>query len=284
MAGKKRPDPGPLPESPFLRYTTRLVSNNPLTQKEGRLNRKKLWILALVVAAALAPQNAFAVSAVAQQVQGEVSVAKAAAPETWNAITQDTALESGDSIKTGQGSCTLVYSDQATFNVDANTTLTVEQRTDAQDIKLLLGKIKGKVNKQNAEQPFMVTTPAAVATVRGTEVDFGFNEEGQLTVDLHNGNIQVVNEDAQMTLDLGGNKSVQIQYNKDANTLRIKNECGSDGVIKFNLLGTEYSGSPCEEKVIDLSTSDQGTQIPGTPNNPGDPEQPDEGRKATDTL
>ena len=84
----------------------------------------------------------------------------------------------------------------------------IEERADAQDIKLLLGKIKGKVNKQNAAQPFVVTTPAAVATVRGTEVDFGFNAEGQLTVDLHNGNIGLVNDAAEMNLDLGGNKLV----------------------------------------------------------------------------
>jgi len=240
---------------------------------------KSLRVLALASFAAFMPQNAFALSAVVSQIQGEVLVQKAGVAEPWNTITQDTALQSGDSVKTRAGSCLLVYSDQATFSVDQNTTLTLEERADAQDIKLLLGKIKGKVTKQKAEQPFVVTTPAAVSTVRGTEVDFAFNDQGQLTVDLHNGQIQVVNEDAQMQLDLDGNKSITIQYDKEANILRIKNECGSDGPVKFNVLGAEYSENPCEEKEVDLSTSEQGTTVPDINNNPDRLENLDEGRE-----
>jgi len=238
------------------------------------------WILALAAFSSLVPQNAYAVSAAAQQVQGEVLVAKAATPDTWAPITADTQLESGDSVKTRNGSCVLVYSDQATFNVEANTTLTVEERTDAQDIKLLLGKIKGKVNHQNATQPFVVTTPAAVATVRGTEVDFGFDEQGQLTVDLHNGNIQVVNDAAEMKLDLDGKKSISILYDKEANTIRVANGCGSDGSVSFNVLGSSYSAKPCETKDVDLSTAEEGTTIPDTnTNEPENLENPDEGRQ-----
>lgn len=232
-----------------------------------------LFVLALTALTFLAPQNAFALSAVASQIQGEVLVQKAGAVDSWNAITQDTALASGDSIKTRAGSCVLVYSDQATFSVDANTSLTLEERADAQDIKLLLGKIKGKVNKQNAVQPFVVTTPAAVATVRGTEVDFAFNDQGQLTVDLHTGAIQVVNDAAEMKLDLDGKKSITIFYDKEANILRVKNECGSDGPVKFSVLGAEYSGNPCDEKEVALSTSEQGTTIPELEDNTEGPEE-----------
>lgn len=243
----------------------RLLTNFPM-----------LFFAALVT---FVPQNAYALSAVAQQIQGEVLVQKAGDVENWTAVTTDTALSNGDSIRTRAGSCSLVYSDQATFNVEANTTLTVEERPDAQDIKLLLGKIKGKVNKQNAAQPFIVTTPAAVATVRGTEVDFGFNEEGQLTVDLHNGKIEVVNDDTELKIDLDGKKSITIKYDKEAGLIRIKNECGSDGVVKFNLLGTEYAENPCDEQEISLSTAEQGTGTPDTNNTPDSPENPDLGRE-----
>ena len=238
------------------------------------------WILALASFAALVPQNAYAVSATAQQVTGEVLVAKAATPDTWEAITADTVLASGDSIKTRTGTCSLVYSDQATFAVEANTTLTLEERADAEDIKLLLGKIKGKVNHQNATQPFVVTTPAAVATVRGTEVDFGFNDQGELTVDLHNGNIQVVNDAAELQLDLGGKKTIKVKYDKEANAIHILNNCDSDGDITFNVLGADYTAKPCESKDVDLSTAEEGTQIPKTnTNDPEDLENPDEGRE-----
>ena len=249
-----------------------------------KTTHQAFWTLALVSLAMLAPQNAYAVSAMAQQISGEVLVAKASAPETWAPITADTALATGDSVKTNAGSCSIVYSDQATFTMQANTTLTLEDRTDAQNINLLLGKIVGKVNHDKATQPFVVTTPAAVATVRGTQVDFTFNEKGELIVDLDDGNIQAVNEDAEMTIDLGGNKSITIYYDKEANVIRIKNECSSDGVVKFSVLGTEYSENPCDEKEISLSTAEPGSDVPDTDENPDDLDNPDEGRRATDQL
>lgn len=239
---------------------------------------KSFWTLAVAAGALLLSPNAYAVSAVAQQIQGEVLVQKAGSQD-WNAVTTDTQLASGDSIRTREGSCSLVYADQATFTVEANTTLTVQETAEKNDISLLLGKIKGQVNKEKVQQPFVVTTPAAVATVRGTNVDFAFNEEGQLTVDLHNGAIQVINEDVDMKLDLDGKKSITVKYDKEANVIRIKNECGSDGEVKFSLLGSEYAQAPCEEKEIDLSTAEQGTNIPGLDNDPDNLENPDEGRE-----
>ena len=228
---------------------------------------KSLCLLAL---AAFLSQNAYALSASANKVQGEVMVLKAGAAEgAWTAITQDTALANGDSLKTGKGTCTLAYSDQATFDLQENTNLTLQEKPEAQDINLLLGKIRGKVNHQNAKQPFEVVTPAAVATVRGTEVDFGFNDQGQFTADLHNGNIQIINEDAELKLDLDGKKSITVKYDKDANTIRIKNECTSDGPVKFNVLGTEYAESPCDEKEVSLSTAEKGNDVPGTDLNQG---------------
>ena len=246
-----------------------------------KLFSQKFCILAVAGFAMLVSQNAYAVSAAVQQVTGEVLVAKAADPDTWATITGDTELASGDSVKTRTGTCSIVYTDQAAFAVEPNTLLTIEERTDAEDIKLLLGKIKGKVDHQNATQPFVVTTPAAVATVRGTEVDFSFNDEGELTVDLHNGNIQVVNDAAEMNVDLGGKKSISIKYDKEANTIHVKNSCDSDGQVTFNVLGSAYATSPCDEKEVNLSTAEEGTQIPQDkkedeeqPENPDDLREP----------
>ncbi len=247
--------------------------------------KKHFWILGLASFMALAPQSAYALSAVAQQIQGEVLVHKTTDTlDSWTAVTQDTVLASGDSIKTRKGTCALVYSDQATFAMEENTSVTLEETPTAQDLKLLLGKIKGKVNHQNATQPFEVVTPAAVATVRGTEVDFGFNDQGQLTVDLHNGKIQVINDDADMKLDLDGKKSITVQYDKEANVIRIKNECGSDGVVKFNMLGIEYAENPCEEKEISLATAENVNGTADTNNNSGDVENPETLRPPTTQI
>lgn len=241
---------------------------------------KHFWVVALVALTLVAPQQAYALSVAVQQVQGEVSVQKAgAAADAWQIITADAVLESGDSLKTTNGTCALVYSDQATFLVEANTSLTIEERPTAQDIKLLLGKIKGKIDKNRAEQPFTVTTPAAVASVRGTEVDFSFNDEGDLAVDLHNGKIDVINDDAEMKLELEGKKSITVKFDKEANLIRVKNDCGSDGPVTFSVLGASYSGNPCEEKEVTLSTSSEGQTVPETDPTQIITENIDEGRE-----
>ena len=126
----------------------------------SQLVKKNFWILALACLLAAAPQNAYALSAVAQQIQGDVMMHKAADPaDAWQPVAQDTTLASGDSIKTGKGTCSLVYSDQATFTMEENTSLTVEEMGGAQDLRLLLGKIKGKVNHEKATQPLKWSRP-----------------------------------------------------------------------------------------------------------------------------
>jgi hypothetical protein len=245
----------------------------------------KAVILSAMIAVFLgiAPQNAQALTAVAQNIQGDVLLHKAGTgPDVWEAIKADTPLNTGDSIKTRKGSCVLVYSDQATFAMQENTALSVEEKADAQDIKLDIGKILGKVNKDKVTKPFQVVTPAAVAAVRGTEVDFGFNDQGQMTVDLHNGKIQVLNDQAQMKLDLAGKKQITVKYDKVTNIISLQNDCSSDGVLTFSVLGTEYSVKPCEEHTVDLATATGPNGPPNTnTDDPGkkDPNDPNEGRE-----
>jgi hypothetical protein len=230
----------------------------------------------------LAPQNAHALSAVAQKVQGDVLVHKVGTdPDTWTAIQADTVLNSGDSIKTRKGSCVLAYSDQATFELQENTSLTVTEKTDSQDIDLAIGKILGKVNHAKVTKPFQVSTPAAVAAVRGTEVDFGFNNEGQMTVDLHNGTIQMVNDQVQLTLSLSGSKQITIKYDKELGTFLVHNDAGSNGPITFSVLGKQYTVNPGQDQTVEITTATGPHGPPGTDtNDPGkDPNDPNDGRE-----
>ncbi len=223
---------------------------------------------------------AYAVSASVGSISGEVMLHKASAPtDSWEALKQDSPLDSGDTIKTQKGTCVISYTDQASFTLEENTTLTITEQTDAQDLMLLLGKIKGKVNKQKAEQPFRVNTPAAVATVRGTEVDFSFNDKGELLVDLHNGKIQVVNDIAELKLDLEGKKSITVHYDDELNKIRLRNECGSEGSVSFSILGADYAASPCEETEVELSTAGGEDQNVQTNGNQDTYENIDEGRE-----
>lgn len=228
----------------------------------------------------LLTQPVYAVSASVGSISGEVMLHKASAPaDSWEALKQDSPLDNGDTIKTLKGTCVVSYTDQASFALDENTVLTITENTDAQDLMLLLGKIKGKVNKQKSEQPFRVNTPAAVATVRGTEVDFSFNDKGELLVDLHNGKIQVVNDIAELNLDLEGKKSITVHFDDELNKIRLRNECGSEGPVTFSILGADYAAKPCEETEVELATAageDQGAQVNGDPDNY---ENLDEGRE-----
>ena len=122
-------------------------------------------------------------------------------------------------------------------------------------------------------KPFQVVTPTAVGAVRGTDVDFAFNEDGQLTIDLHDGNVLVYNDEAGMKLDLAGGNKVTIKYDAAGGILKIQNDCSSKGIVTFSVLGTEYAESPCEEREVNLSTAEGEAGTPGTP--PGDdPENP----------
>lgn len=211
--------------------------------------------------------------------QGEVMLHKAgAAADAWTPVQGSMAVDNGDSVKTMNGTCNLVYGDQATFAVQNNTTLEVNETSESQDIGLKLGNIQGKVNKDKVTKPFQVVTPTAVAAVRGTEVDFGFNENGELTVDLHNGTILVYNEDEdkKMEIPLEGNKTLVITYDKENGTIKVKNECSSDGKIEFSVLGQNYVENPCDEVTINLETAEGPGGPPGTGGD-DDSEQVDEG-------
>lgn len=224
--------------------------------------------------AAVFPLQAATVSSV----QGEVSVHRAGtAEDAWEALADGAEVKAGDSVKTQNGGCTLVYGEQGEFAVDPQTTLEVRENDKTQDLALSLGKVRGKINKEKVLKPFQVITPTAVAAIRGTVIDVGYTADGVFAVDLHNGKIQVLNEDLDLAFDLEGSKQIRIKYLKDLNKLTISNECGSDGSIIFNMLGIEHTANPCDSKEIDLSTAADEKTLPDTPQN-NDGENPDEGR------
>lgn len=239
-------------------------------QNKSRQFVSRLLGLTLAVVALVAPSVALA--ATVDQPQGEVWLHKAGtAEDLWTAVMGTEQLSDGDSVKTQNGTCTLTYSDEASFQVQNNTVFVVKETATSQDIALASGWLKGKVNKEKATKTFQVVTPTAVAAVRGTEVDFGFNENGELTVDLHNGSILVYNEDEdkKMEIPVSGSKKIIVTYDKETGVIKVKNECSSDGKIEFNVLGTTYAENPCEEVTINLETA-SGTDGPPSVDGSGD--------------
>ncbi len=239
---------------------------------------KKHAFLGLIVSLALfTPLSAHAQQvATIEEVQGEVLLHTAgAAADAWTPITKNISLNNGDSVKTQKGSCALVYGDQGTFRLDPNTTITVQDKTDTKDILLDLGKLKAKVNKEKVIKPFQVVTPTAVGAVRGTDVSFDFNDKGQLTIQLENGNVQVYNDELELNTVLIDKKTIIVQYDQETGILRIQNDCSSDGKVVFSVQGTEYAENPCDPaQEIKLETAGTGNP-PTDVIPPGNPEPPD---------
>jgi hypothetical protein len=224
-----------------------------------------------------APARASA--AAVEQIKGEVFLQLAgSAPEAWIPVNQARPLTSGDSIRTGaNGTCAVVYADQATIRLDPNTTITIQDSLETQDILLRLGNIRANVNSQKAVKPFHFVTPTAISAVRGTNVDFGFNEDGLLTIDLHNGNVLVFNDEKELEFELGGGKKVAIYYDYATGALQFKNDCVSSGDVEFIFRGKTYTTKPCDEILTEVATAAGGDEFPNTPTDDDSELVPDEG-------
>jgi hypothetical protein len=218
----------------------------------------------LALALAFAPQ-ALAADAKLSQVTGEVLVRPAgSADDAWQAVTTERMLVSGDSVKTRNGSATLTYADEATFTIQPFTALSI-QTGETENINLELGKLFGKVDHAKATKPFQVITPAAVAAIRGTDVNFDFDDQGNLTVDLQNGGpVQVLNEKAALDMSLAEGRKIWLNWDNESGILTFKNSCESKGDVSVSVLGSETVLKPCEEKTFTNDTAAGPQELPET--------------------
>ncbi len=257
------------------------------------LNKATRFFVLSALAAGLSQMVYAAPVATLENLQGEVFLHSADdAADAWKLINQNTPVNSGDAVKTKNGSCSLVFGEQASFKVEPNTSFIVKDEPESQDIELSIGNLQGKVDKEKVSKPFQVVTSAAVAAIRGTDVDFGFNENGELTVDLHDkGPVQVFNNDAEMSFELEGQKKAKVKYDaengtldlcygvdkifkhekdKDGNPLPDANQpaggCGFTGSIAVKVKDKEYNVNACDCQELDLGeeTAAGLNDIPGT--------------------
>lgn len=198
-------------------------------------------------------------------VSGEVYVqSQDADADQWTPAATNMELASGDTLKTAKGTCAIVYGDSATVQVAENTTLEIIEQEDTQDVNLLLGNISANVDHDRTVKPFQFITATAVSAVRGTQVDFGFDEDGLLTIDLKNGDLLVFNDDEELVLDLTGGNKVSIYYDYATGSLSFKNSCESGGDVEFLFRGKVYTTKPCEEITTDLETATGQNAVPST--------------------
>ncbi len=131
-------------------------------------------IFGLLLTLMLIPQ-AWAATASLQNIQGEVLILKHGTKD-WATAKDAEALEAGDKIKTGAHSSVDIQMDKGLVSLGEKTEFGLKELEFSDDqlkasLELTLGKLKAKVEKLKEGSQFKITTPTAVASVRGTLFD-----------------------------------------------------------------------------------------------------------------
>lgn len=143
-------------------------------------------LLLLSISIAMAQEAGRIVSVV-----GRVEILRA---QQWQPVGLRDVLVPGDVVRTGSGSrAAILLSDEVQIKVNANSTLEITEvmsppgkaaRAAAGPLQTILNLLKGEVWSRSRGRPLQIRTPAATATIRGTEFDLaiGPNDESRLAV------------------------------------------------------------------------------------------------------
>lgn len=118
-------------------------------------------------------------------------------------VAKDVPLElgPGDSLRTGaKAKATVAFDDGSRIEMAENGFFTLDNATAQQsEMSLDLGKLRAFIKKLGARR-FMVRTPTAVCSVRGTEFAVDVQQGGKTTVDLYKGLLGVEDRRGQQIL------------------------------------------------------------------------------------
>lgn len=114
----------------------------------------------------------------------------------WLVTKPATQLETKDQLKTGEKSVAVVrFIDGSTLRVRENTIITIfadkRERGLIKNTKIDIGKMRFDVEKQQQEDEFIITTPTAVATIRGTSGFVNVDEDGQTLLVVETGVVDI---------------------------------------------------------------------------------------------
>ncbi len=114
----------------------------------------------------------------------------------WNITLPATELENNDQLMTGDRSLAVLrFIDGSSLRVRENTIITVyanrKERGLIKTTKMELGKMRFDVEKQHEEDEFIITTPTAVATIRGTSGIIEVLDDGQTLLVVESGVVEV---------------------------------------------------------------------------------------------
>jgi hypothetical protein len=128
-----------------------------------------------------------------ESVRAKVEV-KSANGTDWKAAKTNTTLSTADTIRTGSRSTARVrLADGSKILLLQNSQAELENLSTVQKaIKLIRGRVRAVVKRLNANSEFKIKTPIGVASVRGTEFEVEFVEDGgNMFVDVLSGQVGV---------------------------------------------------------------------------------------------
>lgn len=143
---------------------------------------------------------------------GSVQVTLAGGAATDAVIDQD--LPNGAKIKTGaDGSASIKLDDGTVITMSANSEMQISpysrKSSKKNSILLFLGSIWSKVTKSfDGKISYVVSTPNAVAGVRGTEFGVTVADDGAARVQVKEGVVGVGEEEAELNKDLKANQQI----------------------------------------------------------------------------
>jgi hypothetical protein len=123
-------------------------------------------------------------------VKRSVTVISAGKP---TAATKGSQAHGGDRVSTGWFSSALIASEaqQARFEIYSASEVTLAEDTPGVILSLERGRIRAIFDKITGSEPRIVKTPGALLAVRGTQFDIRVDRDGNTTVDVFEGLVEI---------------------------------------------------------------------------------------------
>lgn len=124
------------------------------------------------------------------------SVEHKSADSDWTSTKPLTQLETSDVLRTGERSLAIVrFLDGSNLRVREKTTITIyaDKKPNglSKNTRIDVGKMRFETGKQEGDDEFLITTPTAVASIRGTKGLVHVLDDGTTIITLDSGKVDV---------------------------------------------------------------------------------------------
>src|SRR5574337_247642 len=148
---------------------------------------------------------------------GNVEVFRA---QQWQPVGLRYVLSPGDVVRTGPGSrAAILLSDEVQIKLNANSTLEVTEvmpppgkavRAAAGPLQTILNLLKGEIWSRSRGRPLQIRTPAATATIRGTELDIATGPSDESRPAMPDGAVEFRNPQGGVVVKAGEQATARV--------------------------------------------------------------------------